>query len=406
MILLGLTIAVVGITAAAHFGGILLLLARPRSVGRPALARPPVTLLRPCCGIENDIEETLSSAFDLDYPDYEILFCVAEDDDPVVPLIRGLIARHPDRPARLLVGDDRIGINPKVNNLVKGWRTAAHDWLAIIDSNILMPRDYLDRVLERWRPDTGLLSSPPVGIRPQGIGAELECAFLNTFQARWLLIADALGAAFAHGKTMLWRREDLDTAGGIEALAVDPAEDAAFTKLIRASGRTVRLVIDPFAQPLGVRRLDGVWRRQLRWARLRRASFPLVYVSEAVSGGLPPLAGTAALVAVGILPAVWLSGLFIAWYGAEIVLARRYGWPASPRIAVLMVVRDLLLLPLWISGWAGSRVVWRGHAIDIKPADRRPLRRLAGRWRSFVMMPPTRRRSTAKMEQGDDPRSG
>lgn len=374
MMLLELTIAVVGITAAAHFGGILLLLARPRSVGRPALVRPPVTILRPCCGIENDIEETLSSAFDLDYPDYEILFCVAEDDDPVVPLIRRLIAGHPDFPARLLVGDDRIGINPKVNNLVKGWRAAANDWIVITDSNVLMPPDYLDRVLGRWRPDTGLVSSPPVGIGPQGVGAELECAFLNTHQSRWLLIADALGTAYAQGKTMLCRREDLDSAGGIEALTVDPAEDAAFTKLIRASGRKVRLVIDPFPQPLGMRQLDFVWHRQLRWARLRRSSFPLVYASEVVSGGLPPLAGAAALAAVGILPVGWFSGLLIAWYGAEVVLARRYGWPVSLRIAVLMVVRDLMLPPLWILGWTGNRFVWRGNEIDIKAADRRPPR--------------------------------
>ena len=79
------------------------------------------------------------------------------------------------------------------------------------------------------------------------------------------------GFGFAQGKTMLWRRADLERAGGIEALAKEVAEDAASTKIVRAAGRKVRLVAQPFPQPLGHRSASEVWNRQLRWARLRRA---------------------------------------------------------------------------------------------------------------------------------------
>lgn len=373
--LIELIIAVVGFTVVAHFGGILLLLARARHVTCAAGERPPVTILRPCCGIENGIEETLGSTFALGYPAYEIVFCVAEERDPVVPLIRRLISEHPQVPARLLFGNDRISINPKLNNLVKGWHAARHDWLVMTDSNVLMPPDYLDQLLERWRPDSGLVSSPPAAIRPQGVGADLECAFLNTYQARWQLIADALGTAYGQGKTIMWRRKQLERAGGIAALAAEPAEDAAFTKLVRAAGKKARLVIRPFPQPLGVRAPGDVWRRQLRWARLRRSSFPLVYALEFLGGGLLPLGGAAVLMGMGILPVVWFSGLLVAWYGSELLLARWYGWPASPRIAMLMVVRDLMLWPLWVLGWMGNKFVWRGSAMDVKAADAAPLRR-------------------------------
>ena len=153
------------------------------------------------------------------------------------------------------------------------------------------------------------MCSPPVGTRPDGVGAELECAFLNTYQARWQLIADALGTAYAQGKTMFWRRDYLDEGGSIEALAAEPAEDAASTKLIRAAGRKVRLVVHPFPQPLGHRAIGDVWRRQMRWARLRRSSFPLVYAPEAVSGGFFPLLGAVALTAMGALPIGWTMAL-------------------------------------------------------------------------------------------------
>jgi Glycosyl transferase family 21 len=90
----------------------------------------------------------------------------------------------------------------RTNNVLKGWRAARHDWIVIADSNVLMPRDYIDRLFASWRADTGLVASPPIGCRPQGLWAELECAFLNTYQARWQYLADALGFGFARGKTM------------------------------------------------------------------------------------------------------------------------------------------------------------------------------------------------------------
>src|SRR6266446_186388 len=89
----------------------------PPAMPRPA---PPVTVLRPVCGIEPFVGETLSSSLQLDYAPYELIFCVARADDPVVPVVRGLIEGNPQVRARLLVGDDRISANPKLNNLVKG----------------------------------------------------------------------------------------------------------------------------------------------------------------------------------------------------------------------------------------------------------------------------------------------
>jgi ceramide glucosyltransferase len=125
---------------------------------------PPVTIVRPVCGVDAYEELTLRSTFEIDYPRYEILFCCASADDPVVALVQRLMAEHPEVRARLLIGDDRPTQNPKLNNVLKGWRSATHEWIAIADSNVLMPRDYLQRLLAAWRADTGLVSAPPIGL--------------------------------------------------------------------------------------------------------------------------------------------------------------------------------------------------------------------------------------------------
>jgi ceramide glucosyltransferase len=325
-----------------------------------------ISIIRPVCGLENFSEETLLSGFHLDYPRYELLFCAAQPNDAVIPLLRRLIASHPDVPARVLIGNECISANPKLNNVVKGWVAASHPWIVMTDSNLLLPSDYLHRLVEVWEADTGLVSSPPMGCAPGNVWAELECAFLNTHQARWQCFADSMGMGFAQGKTLLFRRNFLESAGGIRALASESAEDAASTKLVRKNGLRVRVVDRPFPQPLGHRTAAEVWGRQLRWARLRRDTFPAYFVPEIAAGGMPPLVTCAIVAAFNDLPVAGALAAFAAiWYGAEGALAYAAGWHLSWRSPVLWLLRDLLLPVLWSASWLGNDFVWRGTAMRV-----------------------------------------
>ena len=338
-----------------------------RSADKRLFNHPSVSLVRPLCGIDNYAAETLRSTFELDYPCYEILFCVASAKDPALPLVKSLIATYPKAAVRLLIGDDWVSTNPKLNNVVKGWRAAAHQWIVIADSNVLMPPDYIQRLFASWRDDTGLVASPPIGSHPQGFWAEIECAFLNTYQARWQYIVDSFGKGFAQGKTMLWRRADLERAGGIAALGKEVAEDAAATKIVRDAGLKVRLIDRPLAQPLGHRGAREVWNRQLRWARLRRASFLLYFLPEILSGGLLPMTIVGVLAkAFGLPLALCLASFGTLWYGSEMLLAAAAGWHVSPLYPIYGFVRDLILPALFVGALRGSDFVWRGNQMQVE----------------------------------------
>ena len=106
--------------ALAHFLSIALAAWRCRPAQGLAIApadAPGVTLVRPLRGIESHTRETLAAALRLTYPTHEVLFCVADGNDPVVPRVRAAMAERPDVDARLLIGSDRIGANPKLNNM-------------------------------------------------------------------------------------------------------------------------------------------------------------------------------------------------------------------------------------------------------------------------------------------------
>jgi ceramide glucosyltransferase len=294
---------------------------------------------------------------------------VQRGSDPVVPLVERMIAEHPQSHARLLIGEDPISSNPKLNNCVKGWNAARHDWIILADSNVLLPKDYIQTLLKPWDEKTGLVISMPIGSRPQGFWAEVECAILNTFEARWMFAGEILGIGFAQGKNMLWRRDFLEKAGGIAALAAELAEDAAGSKIVAAAGLKIRFVDMPFEQPLGARKALDIWSRQVRWARLRRVTFPGYFAPEPIAGAFVPL------LLIGIAaygydsnPVPVVAAFAALLYGAELILARSAGWFVNWASPIAFIVRDIGFPAMWITACLFDDFTWHGKAMSVKEA--------------------------------------
>ncbi|MDO5646986.1 glycosyltransferase [Paracoccus sp. (in: a-proteobacteria)] len=355
-------ILLAGVLLAVHLVTIAIVLWRMSRPVRRETDMPQVTLIRPVCGLDYGIEQTLASGFAQDAPGYRLIHCVQRDDDPALPLLRRLMAAHPGVDAHLTGPEQVITGNPKLNNLASGWPLVAGEWVVMADSNLLLPPDYLRVVMARR--GRGMVSSPACGTNPATFWARVEAGFLNTYQARWQLAGDSLGNGFAQGKTLAYPLDWLNAQGGLPALGHDLAEDVASTKLTRADGGRVRLTPRPFAQPLGPRSRAQVLGRQIRWARLRRAGFPMIFASEALTTPALPL-----LLLAGAWPAA-IPAFLALWYGAEWLLARRAGWPAGAVDLAAWVTRDALLWPIWAAGWRqGGALTWRGNAVtDAKDA--------------------------------------
>lgn len=371
MITLGWCLLAFALAATAlHVASAGIVLGRIARCRRSAISRdlPQVSIIRPMRGLTDIERDTLSSSFGVRHAK-EHVFCCERPSDPSIRFVEGLIGRHPAIRARVLVGDNLATPNPKLNNIAKGWRAAQCDWVVIADSNLMMPSDCVRRLMAAHRPDTGLVCAPPIGDRPKGFWAEVECAFLNTYQARWQYAADSCGFGFAQGKVMLWHRDVLDRAGGISALASELAEDAAATKLVRSAGLKVRLAEPSFVQPIGARTVRQMLSRQIRWAQLRRFSFPHFFAPEILTGcPIPILAGTLAMACLG-LPAIELgAAMLVLWLGAEFALARAAGWHFGWMTPAAMIARDLLIPLVWLKGIAAGGYEWQGTRVEVRRA--------------------------------------
>src|SRR6266511_2430296 len=62
-----------------------------------------VSLLKPVRGVDPGARENFESFFRLEYPTFELLFAVADPDDPVLPLLETLRREHPRIPVQILV---------------------------------------------------------------------------------------------------------------------------------------------------------------------------------------------------------------------------------------------------------------------------------------------------------------
>ena len=167
---------------------------------------------------------------------------------------------------------------------------------------------------------------------------------------------------------MLWRRADLEAAGGIAALAKEVAEDAAATKIVRSAGHKVRLIDRPLAQPLGHRTASEVWNRQLRWARLRRASFFLLlragdFFRRRAADDRSRLPGRSIRMAGGVVgtPPTRRSGM-----AAKCCWPRRRTGMCRCFIRFMALARDLLLPVLFVAALKGNDFVWRGNEMQVE----------------------------------------
>lgn len=197
----------------------------PPSCSDPTLL-PSVSILRPLCGIDPNLANNLESAFLQEWPldRLEILLCVANPKDPAIQIAEKVIAKYPLVNARLLIGEEKVGVNPKINNLMRAYRTARSDLLWILDSNILIQPTTLSKAVVKLSPTIptqtrriGLVHHVPLAILPSTkpheipFGSLLEYCFLNGNHARQYIAINSVAIeSCIVGKSNLFLRSDLE----------------------------------------------------------------------------------------------------------------------------------------------------------------------------------------------------
>ncbi|KAI8924347.1 glycosyl transferase family 21-domain-containing protein [Entophlyctis helioformis] len=296
----------------------------------PRLTRstaPPVSILRPLKGIDFNLEANLESSFLQDYPNFEI----------ILPLPREQI----------------VGVNPKVNNLIRGYNAAKSDIVWIMDSNISVDHSALARAVDIMQePGVGLVHHVPCGVYTQSLGSLLDAVFLNTAHARMYSTINSLGvASCVVGKSNLFRRSALEDIGGLAYFGQFMAEDNIIGMAVMNKGFKHRVSPDLAYQSLGASTLTDT-----------------LYEPFSESLVACALAGWALNATLGVPFWPFVTLQFLGWFISDAFVSwvihpgsvRGGGWTDFRMFALAWLLREVSALPVYLWAMSDSQVNWRG----------------------------------------------
>jgi len=330
----------------------------------------PISVLKPLSGVDDGLEENLRSFFEQDYPAFEMLFAVRSQADPAIPVVEKLRAEYPAVPARLIVTGEPPYANAKVYSLDLMLAAARHDLLVMSDSDIRVTRQMLRTIAAEFQdPKLGLATCPYRAVPGRSLWSTLEAIGLNTEFIGGVLVARMLdGMKFALGPTIAARRATLAGIGGFDAVKEFLAEDFVMGKLAAERGDRVILSSYVIEHRIGAQKLAANFKHRLRWNRSTRRSRPAGYIGQLFTIPLP-LAAALWIAQPGWWPlaeATILLRAVAGWATAALVLRD----PLVARLFWLVPVQDVLSLAMWLGGFFGNTIVWRGRKYYLRADGR------------------------------------
>lgn len=328
-----------------------------------------LSILKPVCGLDDELEENLVSFTQLRGIRHEVILSAEEWDDPALDVARRVMRAYPFAPFRIVVdAGSRSGVvNRKVERLIAAAAVAAGDVLLISDSNVRVEPDDIVRTLKSFEdPRVGCVSNLFIGSGARSIGASLEALHLLSFVATGAVLAATAGVPCVVGKSMAITREALDAIGGFERFRRVLAEDQAIGLAVQREG--YEIVLSPVVvQNIVVdRTIKRALDRQVRWNKIRYAFSHSLYASELL---LNPLVFALLAVAFGIVSGTNLAilplGVVVARWLQLGILNRATGADLRWDQLVLIPVLDLLMLYSWFVPFFSNSVSWRGYRARI-----------------------------------------
>lgn len=313
-------------------------LARPRSEYTPF-----VTVIAPCRGVDEGMEENLRSLFEQDFPEYEIIFVVDDEADPAVSVIEREIYRRDAETqnevqtmsysssasphlrgegsarSKLIVAPKAQDCSQKVENLREAVLRAdsSSEIFVFVDSDARPSKDWLRNLIAPLQDDevgatTGyrwFISTKP--------------NFASEMNSVWnASIASALGpntgTNFCWGGSMAIRRDTFDRLDIREKWRGTLSDDFAVTRTMDEANMPIVFV--PQAMTAAIE--DCTFAQMLefttRQMKITRVYAPNLWLMSFVGSGLFNL--------------VMIASLLVA------IFSRSNGWPVVAAITTLVLV--------------------------------------------------------------------
>jgi ceramide glucosyltransferase len=357
-----------------------------RTTGRNApdhTFTPPVSNLKPVRGLDPDAYENFASFCRQDYPDYELLFCVGDREDPTFPILEKLVRDFPQRRIRILFGSGGKGSNDKVVKLARLVSEAHHEVVVISDSDVRVKPDYLRSVVAPLAdPKVGAVTCFYVPIEEKTLAESLQTiGMFSDFYVGILVARQLDGVKFALGPTIATTRTRLAGFGGYGAIDNRPADDLLVGRLIAEQGYEVQLLPYTILTVADYQSMRDLLHKRLRWIVVMRHMRPWGHLGLLFTQGLPW-----SLLAIAIDPS---AGVTLGYLGAYLGLRFAMTWMVGIwglkhdvlwKKLGLIPVWDAVAFFIWLISFTRNSIRWRdgeyyirdGRLVPVTPTNPEP----------------------------------
>lgn len=323
---------------------------------------PPVSMLKPVRGLDSDAYENFASFCRQDYPAYELLFCV-DDDDPALTVIEQLIKDFPAVKIRVLFGSGRKAINDKVARLARLTNEAEHDLFVITDGDVRVRPDYLRTVVAPFRdPRVGAATCLYASTKETTVLEELQSIAMTSDFFAGIIVAWQLdGVKFTLAQTIVTTRKNVSGFGGYQVIEDRPADDLYIGRLAVEQGFEARLLPYTVNTVADFRSFKELFIKRVRWMTVMRHMRPLGHFGLLFTWGLPwsllAIAVHPSLrVAVGYLGTYLVLRMAMAWLIGVRGMRQSGIWTKMP----LIPIWDAMAFVIWLASFTRKTIRWRG----------------------------------------------
>lgn len=335
-----------------------------------ASALPPVSLVKPLKGVEEELAANLASFYEQDYPQpFEVVFATATEDDISLPIAHEVAARYPSIPTRFVISDPAFGLNPKVSNLTSAVDAAVHDLVLQSDANVRVRKSYLREVVsELLAEKASLLSSMVVGTGEKSVGAAMENLQLSAFIAPATCVAlYVAGITCVIGKSILFRKSEISEFGGLAEFKDYLAEDFLLGAAYQKGGKKVLLSGTPAENVNAHASIARFMGRHSRWLKMRAVidlrGFVGDFFANSVSFAFLAMcvSGFSILFVEAFFAVVALKMILDA-----VMVVRTRGRGMSLSLLWVAPFKDLLMGGIWFYATLSRSVEWRGVKLHLE----------------------------------------
>lgn len=349
---------------------------------------PKASLLVPCKGLDPDFRKNIEALFNQDYPNYELIFITATQDDPAYPVLDKIIKNNPHIRAALYTAGIAPGRSQKINNQLKGLNEVKEDTevLVFIDSDARPGPDFLKNLI-------GPLKDTAVGVATGfrwylPVKGGFSSLLRSTWNGGGLVFVTDRSSNYAWGGAMAIRKKTFEQIRMADYWKNTLSDDLTLTTMVRDAGLNIEFV----PQCLIASHEDCSFSEMLEWTN-RQTIISKVYhpklwrrialahgIGNIILGlGMVLLAGfllgmvtdknilLASILMLSMIPMEMINGLFLLPAVKKMLPDHRKRIQKLTWIYCLLApLASLLALFNTIDSLFTNRITWRGVTYEMR----------------------------------------